>query len=62
MAEVINLRAARKRAKRLEDSQHAAQNRAASGRSKRERELDQARQEKARRELESHRIEREDGA
>jgi hypothetical protein len=62
VADVINLRAARKHAKRAEDSQRAAQNRAVSGRSKRERELDQARREKSQRDLESHRIEREDGA
>jgi len=62
MAEVINLRAARKDAKRIEERKRAAQNRAASGRSKSERQLEQARQEKARRDLESHRIEGKDGA
>lgn len=62
MAEIVNLRRARKKAKQLDQSQQAALNRAASGRSKSEIELEQARVLKARRDLELHRIEREDGA
>jgi len=62
MAEIVSLRRVRKKAKRLDQSQQAALHRAASGRSKSELQLEQARQLKARRDLELHRIERKDGA
>jgi Domain of unknown function (DUF4169) len=57
MAEIINLRAARKRAKRDDDAKRAQAMRRAHGRSKAERLLEQARNDKARRDLEAHRIE-----
>jgi Domain of unknown function (DUF4169) len=56
MAKVINLRAARKRATRLQDEQRAAEHRAQFGRPKAERLLVKARGEKARREVDNHRI------
>jgi Domain of unknown function (DUF4169) len=57
MAETVNLRTARKRAKRRQDDQRAAANRLAYGQSKNERRLAAARQAKADRDLERHRIE-----
>jgi hypothetical protein len=56
MAKVINLRAARKRAARLQNEQHAAERRAEFGVPKAERLLVKARTDKARREIEGHRI------
>jgi hypothetical protein len=56
MAELVNLRRARKRALRQEQEQIAASNRAVHGRPKGARKLDHARAEKARRELDSHKI------
>ena len=61
MGDVVNLRRARKAAKRREDAARAAKNRLAHGRSKAERALEEARTKKARRELDAHRIETEDG-
>jgi len=61
MGEIVNLRTARKAAIRRRDAVRAAENRLAHGRSKTERALDEARAEKARRELDAHRIETEDG-
>ena len=61
MAEIVNLRAARKRAKRQSDEQKAASNRLAHGRSKAERALEQSRSDKARKTLAQHRIEPGDG-
>ena len=61
MAEVVNLRAARKRAKRKADDAQAETNRLAHGRPKAERKLDTARQEQAVRHLDRHRIETGDG-
>lgn len=58
MAEVVNLRTARKRAKRQKEDKAAAENRLVYARSKAERELDLARQEKTRRDLEQLRLER----
>ena len=57
MAELVNLRAARKRAKRLQDDQRAKANRLAHGQPKRLRELEDAQQVKAGRDLDQHRIE-----
>ena len=62
MAEVINLRTARKRAKRERDAKRAVENRLAFGRPKAERRLEDARAEKLQRDLDAHRIEPGDGA
>ena len=56
MAELINLRAARKRAKRRGDDDRAARNRLAHGQPKSKRDLDAAREDKASRDLDGHRI------
>jgi hypothetical protein len=61
MAKVINLRAARKRAARLQDEQRAAERRAQYGVPKVEKLLVKARVDKARREVEGHRIENGEG-
>ena len=61
MGEIVNLRRARKAMTRRQDAARAAENRLARGRSKAERTLEEARADKARRELDSHRIETEDG-
>jgi hypothetical protein len=61
MGDLVNLRRARKAAKRREDAVRAAENRIAHGRSKAERALEEARVEKSRRELDAHRRETEDG-
>jgi hypothetical protein len=61
MAKVINLRAARKRAARLQEEQRAAERRAQFGRPKAERLLVKARGEKARRGVDGHRIENGEG-
>lgn len=60
MGDLVNLRRARKAAKRREDTVRAAENRLAHGRSKAERALEEARVEKSRRELDAHRLETED--
>ena len=57
MGDVIKLRAARKQAKRLSDEKRAAANRLLHGRSKAERDLEAARDTKARRDLDQHRVE-----
>ena len=57
MGDVVNLRQARKQAGRKLDQQRAVTNRLLHGRSKGERNLDTARQAKARRELDQHRVE-----
>jgi len=56
MAELVNLRTVRKRAKRQQDERHAAANRLIHGQPKHVRSLDQAREAKAARDLEQHRI------
>lgn len=61
MADLINLRTARKRAKQREDQTRAQANRLAFGRLKRGRKLDIARQEKAGRDLDQHKIDKGDG-
>jgi hypothetical protein len=61
MAELINLRTARKQAKRRQDAEHAQAHRAAYGQPKRLRKLEAALQEKADRDLDKHRIEKGDG-
>ena len=57
MAELVNLRTARKRAQRHTDEMSAHANRLAHGRSKTAKQLEAARDAKASRDLESHRIE-----
>jgi Domain of unknown function (DUF4169) len=61
MGEIVNLRRAQKAAKRREDAVRAAENRLTHGRPKAKRTLEEARAEKARRELDEHRLETEDG-
>ena len=56
MGDVIKLRAARKQAKRLRDEKRAAASRLLHGRSKAERSLGVARDAKARRDLDQHRV------
>lgn len=61
MAALINLRAARKRAKRQQDDQRAEAKRLAHGQPKPLRKLEAARRAKAVRDLDRHRIEEGDG-
>lgn len=56
MAELVNLRTVRKRAKRQQDEQRAAARRLIHGQSKHVRTLDQAQQAKTARNLDQHRI------
>jgi hypothetical protein len=56
MGEVVNLRKARKQAKKREDSERAASNRIVHGRSKAEKNLQATRLEQMHRHLEAHRI------
>jgi hypothetical protein len=60
MAEVVNLRTVRKRAKRQERDQAAQTNRLAFGQPKYLRELEAAQQAKANRDLDRRRIEKGD--
>ena len=62
MAELINLRNARRRAERLKKEREAEANRLAHGQPKHLRDLRKAEGRKATRELEGHRREREDEA
>ena len=57
MAEIVNLRMARKRAGRSKAEDHAAEQRLAHGISKAERDRASADQDKARQTLDQHRIE-----
>jgi hypothetical protein len=57
MAEIVNLRTARKRARRQLDAEHAAQACVSHGMSKASRALARSEQSKARRKLDEHRIE-----
>jgi Domain of unknown function (DUF4169) len=57
MGDIVNLRMARKRAKRELAERNASASRLLHGRSKTERELEAKRDAKARRDLERHRIE-----
>ena len=57
MAELVNLRTARKQAKRKHSEQRAHANRLAHGQTKHLRELEDAKQAKANHELDRHRIE-----
>jgi hypothetical protein len=56
MAELVNLRLARKRALRQAREHAAEQNRIDHGRSSNSRRIDQARSEKTQRDLDAHRI------
>ena len=62
MGDVVNLRQARKRAKRVREADAAAENRAAFGLTKAERRKIEAERDKAGRALDSHRLDRPDGA
>ena len=57
LGHVVNLRTARKQAKRRRAEQEAARNRLAHGRSKDEKMLQRSQSDKARKDLEQHRIE-----
>jgi len=57
MGDIVNLRTARKRAKRREAEQKAATNRLAHGRTKADRTETQSRNDKAQRSLDLHRVE-----
>lgn len=61
MADVVNLRTLRKRAKRQQDDRLAEANRRAHGRGKGARALGAAQRAKADRDLDQHRIETGDG-
>jgi hypothetical protein len=61
MAKVINLRVVRKRVARLQEGQHATERRARYGMTKAERHLVEARDDKARRNLDDHQIEKGEG-
>jgi len=56
MGEIVNLRRARKEAKRRDDSERAAANRLSHGRTKAEKTLEEARSENVRRILDAHKI------
>ncbi len=58
MAKLINLRIARKRAKRREEESRAASNRLAHGQAKSQRKSKAAEWEKVRRNLDGHRIDK----
>jgi len=57
MGEIVNLRNARKRAKKRDAEAHADANRIAYGRPKSEVNLATARRDKAKRDLDAHRLE-----
>lgn len=61
MGTIVNLRTARKQAKRRLAEQEAAQNRLAHGRSKAEKALARSQRDKDGRSLDQHRIEEKDG-
>jgi hypothetical protein len=56
MAEIVNLRRARKQMKRQQEPRRAEQNRLVHGRPKAERQRERTRAEKAARELDAHRL------
>jgi hypothetical protein len=61
MAELVNLRAVRKQAKRKQDEARANANRLAHGQPKGARKLTGAQEAKASRDLDGHRIDKGDG-
>ena len=60
MAEIVNLRQARKQKARTDAEKMAAQNRITLGRTKAERSLTQAERDKAARHIDGHRLSRDD--
>ncbi|BCB19090.1 DUF4169 family protein [Bosea sp. ANAM02] len=60
MAEIINLRQARKQKARAQAEKTAEQNRIAFGRTKAERRLTEAERDKAARHIDGHRLDRDD--
>jgi hypothetical protein len=62
MATIVNLRTARKRAKRRLAEQAAAHSRLVDGRSKAKRTLERAQSDQDRKSLDQQRIERKDGS
>ncbi len=56
MGEIVNLRKARKQARKLQDAERAAANRITHGRTKAERTLEATRAEKTRRLLDAHKL------
>ena len=60
MAEIINLRQARKQKARAEAEKTAAQNRISFGRTKAERKLTEAERDKAARHIDGHKLQRDD--
>lgn len=61
MGDIVNLRTIRKRAKRSQDELEAQQNRLEHGRPLAARRLDEARADKAQKDLDQHRIDIGDG-
>ena len=61
MGDIVNLRTARKRAKRREAEQEAAANRLVHGRTKADRTATRSRNDKAQRSLDLHRVETGEG-
>jgi Domain of unknown function (DUF4169) len=61
MGDLVNLRSARKQAKRHQAEEVAASNRLVHGLSKAERAVEQSRSDKARKNLDQHRIQTGDG-
>jgi hypothetical protein len=60
MAEIVNLRQARKQKARAEAEKTAAQNRISFGRTKAERKLTEAERDKAARHIDGHKLKRDD--
>jgi len=60
LAEIINLRQARKQKARAEAEKTAAQNRISFGRTKAERKLTEAERDKAARHIDGHKLQRDD--
>lgn len=60
MAEIINLRQARKQKARAQAEKTAEQNRIAFGRTKAERKLTEAERDKAARHIDGHKLDRDD--
>ena len=61
MGDVVNLRTHRKRAERQKKAERAAERRAQHGATKLERQMTAARQERAERDLDRHRLDTGDG-
>lgn len=60
MAEIVNLRQARKQKARAEAEKTAAQNRISFGRTKAERKLTEAERDKAARHIDGHKLDRDE--